>query len=131
MDLSLKTLLIIFSGILFSAFSMQSRAVEAEGNVVEIRVCGSGNQDTWRHITFVKLSDDNWIHMYSNYGIGNDYDDYDSFALVMAAYENRYKVKIKATRAPMTLCGITSAAGFVVNQDDYVALTEFSDPDEI
>lgn len=131
MELNFKAVLILILGALLPIVSTQSHAIEVEGNVVEIRVCGSGDQDSWRHITFVKLSDDNWIHMYTNYGVGNDFDDYDSFALVMAAYEHRYKVKIKATREPRTLCGITSVAGFVVNQDDYVALVEFSDGDEI
>lgn len=121
--------IIIFLLALITSFPIY--AVEAEGNVVEVRVCGTGNQDTWRHITFVKLSDDQWIHMYSNYGVNGDFDDYDSFALIMEAYRSRYKVKIKATRESLTYCGITSAAGFVVNKDDYVALTEFSDTDEI
>ncbi len=124
----MKSILIaIFSLALINSPAM---ALETEGTVEEIRVCGSGiNPSSWVNFTYVRMSDGSWFHLYTNSGAG-DFDDNQSYSLVMSAYVSNLKVKVKATTpvsgASVPSCGLTTkpTVGFRSKNGDYIALVK-------
>ena len=128
----ITTLLIMLTSFLF--FSTSALAVEAEGTIDEVRICGSGNGGTgWKNHVLFKLSTGQWFYSYANWaGVSHDYDGNFVYSHVMTAYSSRYKVKVKASHAPPAAgfdCGVGSvAAGLWDTSGDDIAITEYSQP---
>jgi hypothetical protein len=124
----LTTLLTLLASFIF--FSSSVLAVEAEGTIDEVRVCGAGN-GTWVNFTYFKLSTNQWFFILTNFGPSGDYDDNSAMSLVMTAYASRYKVKVNANYsvgdAAYNLCGVMPAGGLWNVKGDYIALKEYSE----
>lgn len=124
-----KLILLLVSTLTIGIFSSSALAVEAEGTVDEIRVCGF-SYNSWRNLTYFKLSSGDWFYILTN-DTANPADDNATLSVVMSAYASRYKVKVNAnwTHHPYSneRCGISGAVGFWNNDGDYIALKEYSE----
>ncbi|MFT7387959.1 MAG: hypothetical protein ACI8VC_001203 [Candidatus Endobugula sp.] len=123
----LTTLLILLAS--FTFFSTSVLAVEAEGTIDEVRVCGA-SANNWVNVTYFKLSTGQWFFIHTNYKDVADRDDNASMSVVMTAYSSRYRVKVNVNHgignAKYNRCGITPAAGLWDAEGDYIAITEYS-----
>lgn len=124
----LTTLLTLLAS--FTFFSSSALAVEAEGTIDEVRVCGASSQGNWINLTYFKLSTGQWFFILTNYLL-DDQDDNTTYSLVMTAYTSRYNVKVnanyKAGDTAYNRCGVTPAAGLWSTEGDYIALKEYSE----
>jgi hypothetical protein len=115
----------------FTFFSSSVLAVEAEGTIDEVRVCGAKNKN-WINFTYFKLSSGQWFFILTNYAAASSHDDNAAMSLVMNAYSSRYKVKVnanyKAGDASYNRCGVEPVAGLWNTEGDYIALIEYSQP---
>jgi hypothetical protein len=111
----------------FTFFSSSALAVEAEGTIDEVRVCGAENSN-WVNVTYFKLSTGQWFFIFTNFAKLAAYNYNAAMSLVMTAYTGRYKVKVNANvhvgNAAYNRCGVTAAAGLWDAEGDYIALRD-------
>lgn len=115
----MKKLLLVIPLFLILAFSPVSHALQGQGKVEDIKICGSGITHGWQNYVFFKLSDGNWFGIYANHNTNGGAEGNFMHSLLLTAFSMQLDVEANFSETTLTLCGIT-ANMFWNNTTDYL-----------
>ncbi|MEZ5525273.1 MAG: hypothetical protein R3E62_10000 [Pseudomonadales bacterium] len=97
----------VISLFLILVFSPLSHALQGQGKVEEIKICGTGSSSYgWYNYVFFKLSDGNWFGIYGNNENRNAEMNF-NHSVLLTAFSMGLDVEVKANYGVVTACDTT------------------------